>query len=311
VPTLSRRALLAGLALTVVARRAHAQPKVFLDYDQEALDRAYDQRFWAPNMDAVVKRYGTNSDAVRARLGAPKTVAYGASAVETLDIYPTTRANAPVMVFLHGGAWRTGKATHYAYAAETFARAGAHYVVPDFATVMEVGLDGMVAQVRRAVAWVAKNASSFGGDPGRIYVSGHSSGGHLAGTVLVTDWSTDFGLPRDVVKGGVCISGMYDLRGPRLSARSSYVKFDDRIEHDYSAQRHLTRIQCPVIVAYGDQESPEFQRQSREFAEALRTAGRLHALIVGQGYNHFEIPETLASPYGLVGRAALDLMKLG
>ena len=190
-------------------------------------------------------------------------------------------------------------------------RAGAHYVVPDFATVMEVGLDGMVAQVRRAVAWVAKHASSFGGDPGRIYVAGHSSGGHLAGTVLVTDWSAELGLPRDVVKGGVCISGMYDLRGPRLSARSSYVKFDDRIEHDHSAQRHLARIPCPVIVAYGDQESPEFQRQSREFAEALRTAGRLHALIVGQGYNHFEIPETLASPYGLVGRATLDLMRLG
>ncbi len=142
-------------------------------------------------------------------------------------------------------------------------------------------------------------------------MSGHSSGGHLAGTVLITDWSTEFGLPRDVVKGGVCISGMYDLRGPRLSARSSYVKFDDRIEHDHSAQRHLARIVCPVIVAYGDQESPEFQRQSRDFAEALRSVGRLHALVVGQGYNHFEIPETLASPYGLVGRAALDLMKLG
>src|SRR5881296_2661689 len=297
MPPLSRRALLVGLAVTATGRRAHAQPKVFLDYDQDALDRAYDQRAWAPNMDAVLTRYVVNSDGVRARLGAPKTVAYGASAIETLDIYPTARANAPVLVFVHGGAWRTGKARDSAYAAETFVRAGANYVVPDFATVMEVGLDGMVAQVRRAVAWVAKNASSFGG--------------HLAGTVLITDWSTDFGMPCDVVKGGVCISGMYDLRGPRLSARSRYVKFDDRIEHDYSAQRHLTRIQCPVIVAYGDQESPEFQRQSREFAEALRTAGRLHALIVGQGYNHFEIPETLASPYGLVGRAALDLMKLG
>ena len=308
---LSRRALLAGFAVYAAARSAHAQSKVFLDYDQEALDRAYDQRVWAPNMDAVLKRYVANSEAVRARLGAPRTVAYGASPIETLDIYVTARTKAPVMVFLHGGAWRTGKARDYAYAAETFVRAGAHYVVPDFATVMEVGLDGMVAQVRRAVAWVAKNASSFGGDPARIYVSGHSSGGHLAGTVLITDWSTDFGLPRDVVKGGVCISGMYDLRGPRLSARSSYVKFDDRIEHDHSAQRHLARIPCPVIVAYGDQESPEFQRQSREFAEALRTAGRLHALIVGQGYNHFEIPETLASPYGLVGRATLDVMRLG
>src|SRR5215813_12027607 len=311
LPPLSRRALLAGLAVSAVAPNADAQSKVFLDYDQEALDRAYDQRVWAPNMDAVLKRYVANSEVVRARLGAPRTIAYGASPVETLDIYMTARTNAPVVVFVHGGAWRTGRARDYAYAAETFVRAGAHYVAPDFATVMDVGLDGMVAQVRRAVAWIAKNASSFGGDPARIYVAGHSSGGHLAGTVLITDWSTEFGLPRDVVKGGVCISGMYDLRGPRLSARSSYVKFDDRIEHDHSAQRHLARIPCPVIVAYGDQESPEFQRQSREFADALRGAGRLHSLIVGQGYNHFEIPETLASPYGLVGRATLDLMRLG
>src|SRR2546426_3380285 len=103
MPPLSRRALLVGLAVTATGRRAHAQPKVFLDYDQDALDRAYDQRVWAPNMDAVLKRYVVNSDGVRARLGAPKTVAYGASAIETLDIYPTARVNAPVLVFVHGG----------------------------------------------------------------------------------------------------------------------------------------------------------------------------------------------------------------
>jgi len=97
----------------------------------------------------------------------------------------------------------------------------------------------------------------------------------------------------------------------RLSARSSYVKFDDRIEAEFSAQRHLERLGCPVIVAYGTLESPEFQRQSREFAEALRQAGKLHALIVGEAYNHFELIETLANPYGLLGRAALTLMKLG
>src|SRR5207302_2098866 len=123
----------------------------------------------------------------------------------------------------------TGAAKDSAYPAEVFVKAGAHYVVPDFANVMQVGLDGMVVQVRRAVAWVAKNATTVGGDATRLYVSGHSSGGHLAGNVLVTDWKKDFGLSGDVVKGGVCVSGMFDLKGPRLSARSSYVKFDDQI----------------------------------------------------------------------------------
>jgi arylformamidase len=284
-------------------------PKVFRDYDQAALDRAYDQPAWAPNMQQVLRRRVLASDAARARIGGPKMFAYGATPIETLDLYPTGRSDAPIAVFLHGGAWRGGQARDAAYAAETFVHAGAHYAVPEFATVMDVGLDGMVAQVRRAVAWLAKNAASFGGDPARIHVIGHSSGGHLAANVLVTDW-TDLGLEADTVKGGVCISGMYDLRAVRLSARSSYVRFDDRIEHELSPQRHLTRLTCPVIVAYGDQESPEFQRQGCEFAGALEQAGRLDRLIVGQGHNHFELPETLAGPYGLLGRAILEQMKL-
>ena len=261
-------------------------------------------------MQEVLQRRVAASDAVRARLGAPRRLAYGPTGIERLDVYATSQANAPSMVFFHGGAWRGGDARAQAYAAETFVRAGAHWIVPDFATVMEVGLDGMVAQVRRAVAWIAQNAASFGGDPARIYVCGHSSGGHLAGNVLVTDWAKDWGLVADLVKGGLCVSGMYDLKGPRLSARSSYVKFDDRIEHELSPIRHLDRLHCPVVVAYASDDSPEFQRQSREFAEALRAVGKLRQLVVGDGLNHFEIPETLASADGLLGRAALQLMEL-
>lgn len=287
-----------------------AVPKVFLDYDQAALDRAYDQTAWAPNMQEVLQRRAAASDAVRARLGPPRRVAYGPTPIEQLDVFAPMQPNAPIMVFLHGGAWRSGEARAQAFAAELFLSAGAHLVLPDFATVMDVGLDGMVAQVRRAVAWVARNASTFGGDPDRVYVGGHSSGGHLAGNVLVTDWAKDFGLPVDLVKGGLCVSGMYDLKAVRLSARSSYVRFDDRIEHELSPQRHLDRLRAPVVVAYGERDSPEFQRQSREFAAALDRAGRLRALLIGQGMNHFEMPETLASVDGLLGRAALALMGL-
>ena len=282
--------------------------KVFLDYDQAALDRAYDQTQWAPNQQEVIARRAAAADAVRARLGPPRRFAYGPAPIEGLDVFTTARANAPVMVFLHGGAWRGGDARSQAFAAETFVKAGAHFVVPDFAVVMDVGLDGMVAQVRRAVAWVAANAAAFGGDATRIYVGGHSSGSHLAANVLVTDWTKDFGLPADLVKGGLCTSGMYDLKPVRLSARSSYVKFDDRIEHALSPIRHLSRLRCPVVVAYGERNSPEFQRQAREWAEALRALGRLHALVVGAGLNHFELPETLADPRSPLGRAVLALL---
>lgn len=285
---------------------------VFLDYDQKALDDAYDQAVYAPNRGQVNLRLAKASEAARERLGAPRRVAYGAAAIERLDIYRTKAASAPVVVFIHGGAWQSGTAAEHAYAAETFVRAGAHFVVLDFDRVQDAGgsLFPMVDQVRRAVAWVHRNAASFGGDPGAIHVVGKSSGSHLGGCVAITDWRKDFGLPADTVKGYTLQSGMYDLRGPRLSKRGAYVKFTDEMEEQLSPQRHLDRIVAPIVLAYGSNETPEFQRQSREFAEALRRAGKRVELIYAEGHNHFEIAETLANPYGHVGRAVLKQLGL-
>src|SRR5438046_4462168 len=108
---MNRRSFLAGSAAALLASRSFAQgPKVFLDYDQAALDAAYDQSRYAPNLQQVIKRYATNSELTRSRLGAPRRVAYGSLPIEQLEIYRTERANAPVHVFVHGGAWRSGVA---------------------------------------------------------------------------------------------------------------------------------------------------------------------------------------------------------
>jgi arylformamidase len=287
-------------------------PRIWLDMDQAELDAAYDQRAYAPNREQIQGRNAANSEGVRARLGAPRRYAYGPTPVEGLDVYATRRANAPINVFIHGGAWRAGLAKNYATPAELFVHAGAHYVVPDFAAVQDVGgsLMPMAEQVRRAVAWVYRHAHAFGGDPSRLYVSGFSSGAHLAGVVLTTDWVREFNLPADVVKGGLCGSGMFDLEPVRLSARSRYVTFTDEMEHALSPQRHLDQLNAPVIVAHGTFETPEFQRQARDFAAAVKAAGKPVQLLVGDGYNHFEMFETLANPYGVLGRAALEQMKL-
>jgi arylformamidase len=287
-------------------------PIVWLDMDQQELDDAYDQSVYAPNLRQITGRYVTNSEAVRARLGAPKRLAYGSTPIEGLDLYAAKTPNAPVQVFIHGGAWRGGLAKDYATPAEMFVDAGAHFAVLDFNNVIETGGDlmPMARQVRTAVAWVHKNAASFGGDPDRVYVSGHSSGGHLAGVVLTTDWGKDFGLPRDTVKGVVCCSGMFDLKPVRLSKRSEYVKFTDEAEDALSPQRHLDRINCPVTLLHGTLETPEFQRQSRDFAAAVEAAGKPVRLVAAPGYNHFEMNETLANPYGFFGRAVLEQMKL-
>ncbi|HMH50796.1 MAG TPA: alpha/beta hydrolase [Candidatus Acidoferrum sp.] len=287
-------------------------PPVWLDLDQAELDAAYDQSAYAPNREQVLARNATNSDGVRARLGPPKRYAYGPAPIEGLDVYVTDRPAAPVNVFIHGGAWRAGAAKNYASPAEMFVHAGAHFVVLDFAAVQDVdgSLMPMADQVRRAVAWVYRNSHVFGGDRHRLYVSGSSSGAHLAAVVLTTDWPRDFDLPADIVKGGLCGSGMYDLKPVRLSARNRYVKFTDEIEEALSPQRHLDRLHAPVVVGYGTFETPEFQRQARDFAAAVKAAGKPVQLVVGDGYNHFEMYETLANPYGVLGRAALEQMQL-
>lgn len=287
-------------------------PLVWLDMDQKELDDAYDQTVYAPNQPLLALRRKTASESVLKRFGPPERRAYGSTEIEKLDIYKTKRPNAPVMVFTHGGAWRNGAARDFAFAAEMFVNAGAHYVVLDFIQIQEAGgsLLPMIGQVRRAVAWVYKNAASFGGDPERIYLSGHSSGAHLTGCTLVTDWQKDFSLPVNIIRGALLISGMYDLKPVRLSKRSEYVKFTDEIEQALSSQRHLDKLNAPIVVAYGTQETPEFQRQNRDFAAVVKAAGKPVELLIGAGLNHFEMQETMGNPYGIGGRAALALMGL-
>jgi arylformamidase len=279
--------------------------------DQKALDDAYDQSKYASNQEQLGRRRAWLSELARQRLGQPKRFAYGPTPIEGLDLYPARQPNAPIVVFTHGGAWRTGVARDNAFAAEMFVNAGAHFIALDFNNVTEVGGDLMVLaeQVRRAVAWVYTNAASFSGDRERFYVAGHSSGGHLTGVLLTTDWSR-YGLPEKFIKAGVCSSGMYDLAPVRLSARAKYVAFTDEIEQELSSQRHLDRLHCPVIVSYGTLETPEFQRQARDFAAAAKAAGKAVTLLVGEACNHFEMAELLGNPYGLTGHAALELMGL-
>jgi len=295
---------------TATAQRAKG-PLVWLDMDQQALDDAYDQLVYAPNRDQVHKRNMFNSDRVRARLGAPKRLAYGPKPIEQLDLFATDKPNAPITIFIHGGAWRARTVKDYAYQAEMMVRAGAHWVGLDFDGVEGTNGDllPMADQVRRGVAWVYNNAKSFGGNPDRIFVSGQSSGGHLAGNVVTTDWSK-YGVPANVVKGGLLCSGMYELKPVRLSKRSQYVAFTDECEEELSSQRHLDRLNCPIIVAYGTYETPEFQRQNREFAEAVKKAGKPVTLLVAEGYNHFEIAECIGNPLSLLGDAMLKQMGL-
>ena len=243
-----------------------------------------DQVYYEPLIARVSQRLNSNSDATRARIGAPQRAAYGPTEIEKLDIYRTSRPNAPVFVFIHGGNWRLGSAKQYGYAAEMFINAGAHYVALDFIAAKEAGgdLGTMAAQVRRGIAWVYQNATSFGGDPERIFIGGHSSGGHLCGVALVTDWQKDFGLLQNTVKGGLCMSGLYEMTPVRLSGRRTYVNFTDAMADAMSAERHIEKLHaeprksllecCEAGLEYGI-----VRRGRREHADAPHAFGLLRA----------------------------------
>jgi arylformamidase len=262
----TRRSILSAAATVVAAGPALAQtpcligppphvegPRVWLDMDQIELDASYNQTSYAPLEDEIIRRYASNSELVRARLGEPRREAYGPTEPEKLNIHRTARPNAPIFVFIHGGAWLDGSAKISAFAAEMFVNAGAHFVALDFVAIEPAGGDlrMMADQVRRGVAWVYRNATSFGGDATRLYIGGMSSGGHLCGVTLVTDWQKEFALPIDTIKGGLCMSGIYDLNAVRLSSRSSYINFTEEMEQVMSPQRHLDLLRAPVTVTYG------------------------------------------------------------
>ncbi len=264
--------------------------KIFRDYDQAELDAQYEQRAWVPHADAIIARCNAASDAVRSRLGEPLTFAYGPTASETLDLYrPASSERAPLVAFVHGGAWKRQSKHAQMFPAETFLGAGAAYAALDFALLPRVTLPEMVGQVCRALEWLRERC-----DPSKLVVCGHSSGAHLAACALTRI---------DVVDEALLVSGIYDLLPVRLSARNDYVRLDERLEEEFSPIRHLGRIRCPVTVGWAEKESAEFARQSREFAAALGAP-----TIVGAGLNHFEIIETLADQRSLLGRAALAML---
>ena len=244
--------------------------------DQKALDDAYDQDVYAPNraVDRHAPHRRERTDAGDPGAAAARRLRAERIRAASISFAPPRRTR-PINVFVHGGAWRRNKAADYAVQAEPLVRAGAHAVIIDFINVEQAGGDlmPMYEQVRRALAWTWRNAESFGGDRERFYISAHSSGSHLAACVLTDGWREE-GLPQNFCKGALLLSGMYDLEPVRLSKRSSYVKFTDAMVEKLSSQRHLDGLHTPLILAYGTCETPEFQRQTRDFFAAVQAVGQ-------------------------------------
>ncbi len=284
---------------------------VWRDLNQEELDRAYNQAEYAPNREQILARFASNSVIARERIGSPKRLRYGNGVKEEIDFFQSQSGPAPCVIMVHGGAWRSGVAANYAFLAEIFVEAGIHCALPDFDWVQDRGGDLMplADQVGRAIAYICNSATALNIEKQSVFVCAHSSGSHLAASALLGLKGRIDGLDDHSIKAALLSSGMYDLEPVRLSARSKYVAFTDEVVQLLSPMRHLDKLSMPVIVAHGTYETPEFKRQTLEFAEALEKRGFLQKSLIAENCNHFEVLETLANPYGLLGRAALEMIE--
>lgn len=258
-------------------------------YTQEELDAQYDQKTLVPNSAEVQEKNAVESAEIRARMECTLDISYGPTVMERLDLFPAPTKGAPVVIYHHGGAWTRSSKDHCSYVAPPFVAAGANVLVLDFALAPKVTLDEIVRQNRAAIAWAWHNADEYGWDRDRIHSVGHSSGGHICGMMLVTDWVGDYGLPADIIKSGAPCSGMYELEPVRLSYRSSYLDLTEQAAVRNSSIRYIPETEIPITVAWGTGELDEFQRQSREFAEAWAAAGHPVDTFVLDGMNHFEV----------------------
>jgi arylformamidase len=276
---------------------------IFLDYDRAALDREYDNRKKVIDAPAWLTRFAEASGATRAEMPCRLDVAYGPHPDERLDIFPAERATpAPIHVFIHGGYWQWLDKKDFSYVARAFVPAAIATVVINYALIPTVTMAELVRQCRASIVWVFRQAASFGGDPRRITISGHSAGGHLVAMLMATDWAA-LGLPRDAVKAGAGISGLYDLEPIRLCYLNDVLALspDDARAH---SPIHLTPKHAgPLLLPLGALEGPEYHRQSETMQAAWRRHGGACEVLDLDGHDHFSIVWELSERDSALARA--------
>jgi arylformamidase len=268
---------------------------------QEEIDLQYDpvRRVSDPQaFDKIIEQRVVLAKAARREIPGKLDIPYGPTKIEALDIYPAQRPKAPIVVFIHGGYWFDGRLTRdkYAWVAKGFRPHGLATVIPDYAVCPKVTVDEIVRECRAAIAWTYKNAQEFGGDASRIYVTGNSAGGHLTAMLAVTDWEGDYGLPRDIIKGGCPISGLYDLAPFPFSWLQPKLQLTGAQVLRNSPSLHARPGLPSMLISWGAEESEEFHHQSESFAEAWRKADNEATLLPQQGCNHFSAIAGFADP---------------
>jgi arylformamidase len=281
---------------------------IFRGYDRPALDREYDNRGKVGDFPAWIERYARTSAETRRDLPVRLDVSHGSHPGEALDVFPAAGPGpAPIHVFVHGGYWQRMDKADFSFVARALQPAGAAVVVINYALIPAVGMDELVRQCRAAVAWVWRNAASFGGDPDRITASGHSAGGHLTAMLMATDWPAFDRVPAGVIRAGLGLSGLYDLEPIRLSYLNDVLHLTPE-EAWRNSPVHLRPPRSGrLLLAVGALEGPEYLRQTEDLAGAWRRWGLPVEVKVLDGHHHFSIVAELEQPHSGLARTLQGL----
>ena len=233
-------------------------------------------------------------------------LAYGEEAEERLDLFPAARANAPLLVFIHGGWWRSLDKSDFSHIGRAYARAGINVALTNYTLAPGATIEDIVIQQLRALAWLYRKAPGYDIDASRIVVAGHSAGAHLAAMLMAARW-TDLGLPADLIKGGILMSGLYDL-APVTQA--DFVNVDLQLDAGRAAllsPAFMPRTAAGgFITAVGAQESEEFQRQTALIGSQWKDG--LQGTVPLPGLNHLTICDAFADPAHALFKASLALV---
>ncbi|AHY45838.1 alpha/beta hydrolase fold [Rubrobacter radiotolerans] len=284
---------------------------------QEELDAEYNLYNTVPDVEVYSRFYERESERLREIL--PKhrlNVPYGPTLAEHVDLYPASSEDdgpAPILVYVHGGYWRARTSREFGFVARGPASRGVATVSVNYALCPKVRLAEIVRQVRAAVAWVYRNAASFGGDPERLHLAGHSAGGHLVATTLTADWPGDYGLPENLVKSATAISGLFDLSPFPYTFIQPQLQLDWDEVRRYSPLFHVPEnsgYAPPLLLAYGSEEPNEMKRQSEDFLTAWRKAGNAGERIVLEGKNHYDAIDGFLDAKSPLLQAVLRVMEV-
>lgn len=275
---------------------------------QEDIDLEYNLNLTVPDLGYWIEWYSRESVITRRKLDCTLDVRFGPTVDETVDIFPAKEQGAPMLVFIHGGYWVVCSSKDYSYVANGLVDRGINVVVTNYSLCPKVSIPEITRQSRAAIAWLYREAPNYDMDPSRIFVAGHSAGGHQVGMLLSTDWQGEYGLPDDVVKGGITISGIFDLHPLKYSYLQPRIMLTHEVILRQSPYLNIPCSGPPILVSFGEEETAEFHRQSTDYLQAWRANGLQGELLVQKGKHHFSAIEDFNDPESTLCKSIIDFI---